>query len=50
MQTGFLMGKQNKKRPQKRPRRRLEDNIKMVLGEIVFGGMSWIHAAQGKHR
>jgi hypothetical protein len=29
-----------------RPKRRLEDNIKMDLREIGWGGMDWIHLAQ----
>jgi hypothetical protein len=33
------------KRPLGRPRRRWEDNIKMDLEEIGFGGVDWIHLA-----
>jgi hypothetical protein len=33
-------------RPLGRPRRRLEDNIKMDLIETGWGGMDWIHLAQ----
>jgi hypothetical protein len=33
------------KRPLGIPRRRLVDNIKMDLGETVWGGMDWIHLA-----
>ena len=33
-----------------RPRRRWEDNIKMDLKEIVFGGMDWIQLAQDRDR
>jgi hypothetical protein len=47
---GFLMGKEKRKSPQGRPGRRLEDNIKMVLREIIFDGMSWIHVAQCIHQ
>jgi hypothetical protein len=31
------------KRPVGRSRRRWEDNIKMDVGEIIFGLMDWIH-------
>jgi hypothetical protein len=30
------------------PRRKWEDNIKMDLGEIGWGGMDWIDVAQDK--
>jgi hypothetical protein len=34
-----------------RPRRRLEDNIKMVLQEVVWrGGVDWIYLAQARDR
>jgi hypothetical protein len=29
-----------------RPRRRLEDNIRMDLKEIGWGGVNWMHLAQ----
>jgi hypothetical protein len=35
-------------RPLGRPRRRWEDNIKMDLREIGFGGVDWIHLAQDR--
>jgi hypothetical protein len=34
------------KRPLGRPRRRWEDNIRMDLGEIGWGGMDWIDLAE----
>jgi hypothetical protein len=43
---GILMGKPEGKRPLKRPRHRWEDNIKMDLREIGWGGMDWIDLAQ----
>jgi hypothetical protein len=33
------------KRPLERPKRKLEDNIKMDLREIGWGGTAWIHLA-----
>jgi hypothetical protein len=38
----ILAGKPEGKRPLGRPRRRWEDNIKMDLREIEWGGMDWI--------
>jgi hypothetical protein len=37
-----LMGKPEGKRPLGRPRRRWDDNIRMDLREIGWGGMDWI--------
>jgi hypothetical protein len=37
-----LVGKPEKKRPLERPRCRQEDNIKMDLRELGWGGMDWI--------
>jgi hypothetical protein len=34
------------RRPLGRPRRRWEDNIKMDLQEVGWGGMDWIDMAQ----
>jgi hypothetical protein len=44
----ILVGKPEGKRPLRRPRRRWEDNIKMDLREIGWGGMYWIHLAQDR--
>jgi len=41
-----LVGKPEGKRPLGRPRRRREDNIKMDLQQVVYGGMVWIDLAQ----
>jgi len=38
------------KRPLGRPRRRWEDNIKIELQEVGFGGMDWIDLVQGRDR
>jgi hypothetical protein len=37
-----------KERPLERSRRRWEDNIKMELREIGWGGMDWVNLAQGR--
>jgi hypothetical protein len=42
------VGKPEGKRPPERPRRRWEDNIKMDLREIGWGGMDWIDLAQDR--
>jgi hypothetical protein len=39
---GILVGKPEGKRPQRRPRRRWVDNIKMDLREMVWTGSIWI--------
>jgi len=44
------VGKPEGKRPLGRPRRRWEDNIKMDLQEVNFGGMGWIELAQVRVR
>jgi len=43
---GVLVGKPGGKRLRGRRRRRWEDNIKMDLQEVEFGGMDWIELAQ----
>jgi hypothetical protein len=45
-----LVGKPEGKRPLGRPRRRWEDGMKMHLMEIGWGGVEWIHLAQGRDR
>jgi hypothetical protein len=46
----ILVRKPDGKRPLGRPGHRLEDNIKMDLREIRFGGVDWIHLAQDTDR
>jgi hypothetical protein len=43
-----LVGKPEGRRPFERPRRRWEDNIKMDLQEVGWGGMDWIDMAQDR--
>jgi hypothetical protein len=45
-----LVGKPEGKRLLGRPRRRWEDNIKMDLQEVGYGGMDWIELAQDRYR
>jgi len=45
-----LVGKPEGTRPLERPRRRLEDNIKMDLQEVVGGCGDWIELAQDRDR
>jgi hypothetical protein len=45
-----LVGKPEGKRPLGRPRHRWEDNIKMDLREVGWGGMDWINLAQDRDR
>jgi hypothetical protein len=42
------VGKPEGKRPLGKPRRRWEDNVKMDLREIGWGGMDWIDLAQDR--
>jgi hypothetical protein len=45
-----LVGKLEGTTPLGRPRRRLEDNMKMDLREIGWGGMDWIYLVQDRNR
>ena len=45
-----LVGKPEGKRPVRRPRHRLEDNIKMDLEEVGRGGGDWMELAQDRDR
>jgi hypothetical protein len=44
----ILVGEPEGKRPIGRSRRRWEDNIKMDVREIGWGGMDWIDLAQDR--
>jgi hypothetical protein len=44
-----LLGRPEERRPLGRPRRRLEDNIKMNLQRVGWG-MDWIELAQDRDR
>jgi hypothetical protein len=46
----ILVGKPEGMRPLERPRRRWEDNIKIDLREMEYGGVYWIHLAQDRNR
>ena len=41
-----LLGLHEERRPLERPRRRWEDNIKLDLQELGWGGMDWLGLAQ----
>jgi hypothetical protein len=44
----ILVGNPEGKRPPERPRRRLEDNIRMDLREIGWKVVDWIHLAKDR--
>jgi hypothetical protein len=46
----ILLGKPEVKRPPGRHRHRWEDNIKMDLREIGWGGIDWIDLAQDRNQ
>ena len=45
-----LVGKPEGNRPLWGPRRRWEDNIKMDVKEVEYGGMEWIELTQDRFR
>jgi hypothetical protein len=46
----ILVGKPEGKRPLGRPRRRWDDNIRIDLREIGWGGMDWLDLAQERNQ
>jgi hypothetical protein len=46
----LLVGKPERKRPQRKPRRRWVDNIRMDLGEVGWGDVDWIDLAKDRNR
>jgi hypothetical protein len=46
----ILVGRPEGRRPLGRPRHRWEDNIKIDLQEVGWGGMDWIDMAQDRDR
>jgi hypothetical protein len=46
----LLVGKQEGKRPLRRPRRRWVDNIRMDLGEVGLGDVDWIGLDKDRNR
>jgi hypothetical protein len=45
-----LVGKPEERGPLERPRRRWEDNIKMDIREVGWGGLHWIDLALDRDR
>jgi hypothetical protein len=46
----IFVGRPEGRRPLGRPRRRWEDNIKIDVQEVGWGGMDWIDMAQDRDR
>ena len=46
----LLVGEPEGKRPLVRPSHRWEDNIKLDLQEVGYGGMDWIKLAQDRDK
>jgi hypothetical protein len=46
----ILVGRPEGRRPLGRPRRSWEENIKMDLQDVGWGGMDWIEMAQDRDR
>jgi hypothetical protein len=45
-----IVGKSDGKRALRRPRRRWVDDVKMDLGDIIWGGMDWIYLTQDRDK
>jgi len=45
-----LVGRPELKRPLGKPKRRWEDDIKIHLEELVWGGVGWIDLAQDRDK
>jgi hypothetical protein len=45
-----LVGRHEGKKPLRRQRHRWEENIKMDIQEVGWGGMDWLELAQGRDR
>jgi hypothetical protein len=43
-----LVGKSERKRPLRKSRHKWENNMKMDLREIEFGGVEWLYLAQDR--
>ena len=50
MWARILVGKPEGRRPLKRPRHKWEDNIKMDIQEVRWGGTDWIDLVQDKNK
>jgi hypothetical protein len=48
--TGFWWEDLREGKPLERPRRRWQDNAKMDLQDVGWGGMGWIELAQDRDR
>jgi hypothetical protein len=46
MHTLLFVGKPEGKKPLRRPKHRWEENIRMILREIGWEGVGWLHLAQ----
>jgi hypothetical protein len=46
----LLVGKPERKRPLRRPRRRWVDNIRMDIRDVGWGDVNWIGLAQDRNR
>ena len=44
------MGRPDRNRTLGRPRNRWEDNIRMDIQEVIWGGMDWIGLSQNRDR